>query len=174
MAVLHPIPSASAETAVVVNPTFWRSMRSECFRSASRASIDGLDAVTGEKFAHCCAASVSAILGPIPERPMRLHTFCALTAIVTMAAYAQEIPRVNGSPDRGPGEGDGPFDRMVIRGITMIDGTGAPPRGPVDVVVEKNRIAEIRSVGTPGVPIRSQGRPAKGAKEIDGTGMYIL
>ena len=105
---------------------------------------------------------------------MQLQKFCALTAMVTMAAYAQEIPRVNGSPDRRAGEGDGPFDRMVIRGITMIDGTGAPPRGPVDVVVEKNRIAEIRSVGTPGVPIRGQGRPAKGAKEIDGTGMYIL
>jgi imidazolonepropionase-like amidohydrolase len=85
---------------------------------------------------------------------------------------AQQDIRIAGSPDRK--EGDGPFDRMVIRGITMIDGTGAPPRGPVDIVVEKNRIAEIRSVGAPGVAIRQQGRPAPGTKELDGTGMYIM
>ena len=33
------------------------------------------------------------------------------------------------APDRRPGEGDGPFDRLVIRGITMIDGTGGTPPG---------------------------------------------
>ena len=38
------------------------------------------------------------------------------------------------------GEGEGPFDRLIIRNATVIDGTGAPPRGPVDVVVEGNRI----------------------------------
>jgi len=82
--------------------------------------------------------------------------------------------RINPAPNRAQGEGEGPFDRMVIRGITVIDGTGAPPRGPVDIVVEKNRIADVRSVGYPNVPIRERGRPEKGTKEIDGTGMYLL
>ena len=37
---------------------------------------------------------------------------------------------------RGAGDGDGPHVRLVSRGITRIDGTGAPPRGPVDIVIE--------------------------------------
>src|SRR5690606_21312846 len=61
-----------------------------------------------------------------------------------------------------------------IRGATMIDGTGAPPQGPVDIVIEGNRIAEIRSVGYPKVPIDPARRPEAGEREIDGTGMYVL
>src|SRR4051812_37898746 len=96
-----------------------------------------------------------------------------LLALAALAA-AQDRSPIIGSPDRKSGEGEGPFDRMVIRGVTMIDGTGAPPRGPVDIVVQNNRIAEIRSVGAPGTPIQERGRPAKGTKEIDGTGMYVM
>src|SRR2546426_3318013 len=106
-----------------------------------------------------------------------LKTISLLLASLFASAlvYAQEPPMpVTASPDRRPGEGEGPFDRMVIRGITMIDGTGAPARGPVDIVVQNNRIAEIRSVGAPGVAISDRGRPAKGTKELDGTGMYIM
>jgi imidazolonepropionase-like amidohydrolase len=102
----------------------------------------------------------------------KLALLNALLAAV-LTAQLQPAP-VNGSPDRRSGEGEGPFDRMVIRGVTLIDGTGAPPRGPVDIVVEKNRIAEIRSVGAPRTPIQEKGRPAKGAKEIDATGMYLM
>ena len=79
-----------------------------------------------------------------------------------------------GAPDRRAGEGDGPFERLVIRGITVIDGTGAPPQGPIDVVVEGNRIKEVRSVGFPKAPVDAKGRPAKGTREIDGTGMYLM
>ena len=76
------------------------------------------------------------------------------------------------APDRH--EGDGPFQRLVIRGATLIDGTGAPPRGPVDIVVEGNRITEVASVGVPHVRIDSTRRPRRGAREIDATGMYIM
>lgn len=43
----------------------------------------------------------------------------------------------------------GPFKRLVIRGVTIIDGTGGPAYGPADVVVEADRITEIRIVGDP-------------------------
>ena len=49
------------------------------------------------------------------------------------------------APNRAPGEGLGPYNTMVIRGAMLIDGTGGPPRGPVDIVVENNRIAAIRT-----------------------------
>src|SRR5260221_9368519 len=98
-----------------------------------------------------------------------------LALTLLFAAHAQEPPSpVTPSPDRRQGEGEGPFDRMVIRGITMIDGTGAPPRGPVDIVVEGNRIREVKSVGVPRSPIDEKGRPAKGSREIDRAGMFIL
>ena len=47
----------------------------------------------------------------------------------------------------------------MIRGAMLIDGTGAPPRGPVDIVVEGNRIAAVRSAGTPGLPLRANRGP---------------
>ena len=78
------------------------------------------------------------------------------------------------APDRSPSDGGGPYDRLVIRGITVIDGTGAAAQGPMDVVVEKNRIVNVVAVGAANVPIKEKGRPAKGTREIDGTGMYLL
>ncbi len=81
---------------------------------------------------------------------------------------------VEHSPDRAPGEGEGPFERLIIRGATVIDGTGAPARGPMDIVIEGNRIVSIQSVGAPGVPIRDDRRPGNATREIDAHGMYVL
>ncbi len=80
------------------------------------------------------------------------------------------------APTRRADEGVGPYDRLILRGATLIDGTGAPPVGPVDIVIEKNRIADIRIVGSPGVAIDPEKRPkAKpGDQEMDLSGMYIL
>ena len=77
------------------------------------------------------------------------------------------------APARRTGEGEGPFERLVIRGVTLIDGTGAPPIGPMDVIVENNRITRIVSAGTPGTPLRPN-RPPQADHEIDATGMFLL
>lgn len=87
------------------------------------------------------------------------------------AAQTRGIPP---APDRRPDEGAGPFARLVLRGGTMIDGTGAPAVGPVDIVIEGDRIREIRTVGSPGVPVPPEERPKGGEKEIDVSGMYVL
>ena len=34
--------------------------------------------------------------------------------------------------------GDGPYDQLIIRGVTLINGDGSPPKGPVDIVVKNN------------------------------------
>lgn len=83
---------------------------------------------------------------------------------------AQLIP----APPRRSDEGVGPFRTLVIRGAILIDGTGAPPRGPVDIVIENNRIKEIRVAGTPGLPLRPNRPPESPDYEIDATGMYVL
>src|SRR6476660_7273317 len=77
------------------------------------------------------------------------------------------------APNRRADEGKGPYKTLVIRGAMLIDGTGAPARGPVDIVVENNRITSVRSAGTPGLPMRPNRGP-QGEYEVDATGMYVM
>jgi hypothetical protein len=67
------------------------------------------------------------------------------------------IAQVAKAPARA--EGEGPYSQLIIRGVTLINGTGAPPIGPVDIVIEKNRIVQISNVGSPGAPINPNRRP---------------
>ncbi|WP_396592048.1 amidohydrolase family protein [Allomuricauda sp. R78024] len=71
---------------------------------------------------------------------------------------------------------EGPFPQLIIRGVTLINGNGAPPRGPIDIVVENNKIVKIQVVGYPGVKIDDSKRPTlkPGGKELDCNGMYLL
>ena len=82
----------------------------------------------------------------------------------------------DGIPERSYGEGH--YDQLIIRGAYLIDGTGAPATGPVDIVVEKDRIVKVVNVGTPGIPINAINRPQlanKGkTREIDAHGKYLL
>jgi imidazolonepropionase-like amidohydrolase len=105
--------------------------------------------------------------------PLTAAVAPAVALVYAVDAAAQQ-EAVQAAPDRRAGEGEGPFERLIIRGATLIDGTGSPPIGPVDIVVEQNRIAEIRSVGFPGAPIREEGRPEGATREIDATGQFVL
>ena len=88
-----------------------------------------------------------------------------LCASLPFVAYSQEVAHASG-----------PFDQLIIRGVTLINGNGAPPVGPVDVVVEKNIIKSIHNVGYPGVAIKENDRPQlkAGGREIEAEGMYLL
>jgi hypothetical protein len=97
-----------------------------------------------------------------------LSLTCAML-IVTIS-----MAQVKKSPDRK--EGEGPFPQLIIRGVTLINGNGAPPIGPVDIVVENNVIKQVRTVGYPGVPVDPKSRPQlqPGGKELDCSGMYLM
>ena len=92
----------------------------------------------------------------------------ALLITTTINAQITDAPIVS--------EGDGPYSQLIIRGATMISGTGSPPVGPVDIVIENDIIKNIRAVGYPGVEINESRRPKLevGGKEIDAEGMYVL
>jgi hypothetical protein len=85
--------------------------------------------------------------------------------------FAQEVRK---SPEIK--EGDGPFAHLIIRGVMLVDGTGAPPIGPTDIVVRNNRIEKIQVVGYPGVVISADRRPKldAGGKELNCEGMYLM
>src|SRR6056297_3028815 len=72
-------------------------------------------------------------------------TLLLLAVSLAPIAYAE----IKAAPDRDRGEG--PFEQLILRGGILVNGAGAPPIGPVDIVIENKRIAEIAMVGAPGV-----------------------
>ena len=79
---------------------------------------------------------------------------------------------IDGAPDRGADEGEGPFERLELRGIILIDGTGGPPRGPLDILIEGDRIADIRR--TPDEREEAEGEETDGVIALELDGMYVL
>lgn len=90
------------------------------------------------------------------------------------AAHAAEP--VSGEAAGGPEHGGGPYERLILRGVTVVDGTGSPPRGPMDVVIEGDRIVQLTRVGVPGRPIDPDRRPelGEGGRELDLEGSWVL
>jgi len=97
-----------------------------------------------------------------------LVLLCTLISVTVFAAAGEK------APDRKVGEG--PHKRLILRGGIVINGEGAPARGPMDIIIENDRIVRIVNVGNPGVPIKNQYRPVaqEGDIEIDVEGQYIL
>jgi imidazolonepropionase-like amidohydrolase len=100
----------------------------------------------------------------------------ATAATPSAAPPARPNPKDKSIPPAPPrAEGEGPFARLILRGAILIDGTGAPPVGPVDIVVEKNRITRVESVGQPGgIDPDKRPKAGKGDKEMDLSGLYVL
>lgn len=101
---------------------------------------------------------------------MKNWTVSFVLFLISFSAFPQ-IPK---APEVE--EGEGPWPQLIIRGVTVIKGDGAPPIGPVDVVVENNKIVQVKVVGYPGVAIDAKRRPElkNGGKELDASGMYLL
>jgi imidazolonepropionase-like amidohydrolase len=104
----------------------------------------------------------------------RLLALMVIIAVALPVLAQDEEPVMIPAPDRKAGEGEGPFERLIIRGATLIDGTGAPPVGPVDIVIEKNRITKVESVGYPGLAIDEAERPTGATREIDAHGSWVM
>lgn len=101
------------------------------------------------------------------------NTILSLFAAIVLLTN-QLAAQVEKAPDRERGEG--PWSQLIIRGVTLINGNNAPPRGPIDIVVENNKIVKIQVVGNPGVPIDDKNRPKlkDGGKELNCEGMYLM
>lgn len=102
--------------------------------------------------------------------PLFLIVLCA--AISLSLASAQERP-----PSRE--KQSGPYRSLVIRNITVIDGSGAPAFGPVDIIIKGNRIDSVqRADAISRAEAKADNAEAKqeSAPErvIDGRGMYAM
>lgn len=103
--------------------------------------------------------------------------FSALAAVEPgEEGIAPVLARGMAPPKSAPGRGDearGPFATLLLTNAMLIDGTGAPPVGPVDIEVNGDRIAAIRFSGGHGDSGHADG--ATGEVEIiDVSGGYVL
>ena len=142
-----------------------------------------------------CAGPVRNImrLGPLtvhhlpPECRMR-RTSIILGLVVCIAVGATLVgvaARSDSSSQPAIGQAQPPvsatslagrqYGRLVIRNAMLINGRGTPTEGPMDIVIDKDTIADI--IPTDGVSIRSYGpnwkRP-EGDRVIDAAGMYVI
>lgn len=97
-----------------------------------------------------------------------------LSVLVLLFTSLSAVCAPPAAPDRQRGEG--PFERLILRGVIVVNGEGAPPIGPMDVVIEGQRIASIHNVGFPGVPIDDDNRPEvrEGDRVMELEGHYLL
>jgi imidazolonepropionase-like amidohydrolase len=90
-------------------------------------------------------------------------SFALLTVIVILLGAVSALH----AQSRGVEHGQR-YDRLVIRNVVVIDGKGTPARGPMDIIIEGNKIAAVRGANA---------RPDAYKNEkhvLDGTGMYLL
>lgn len=69
----------------------------------------------------------------------RLMRFCVLILMLALVVVTISFAGPGEkAPDRTAAEGSGPHPELILRGVNLISGEGAPMRGPVDIVVKKN------------------------------------
>jgi len=103
----------------------------------------------------------------------KAHLILGILALFSLVGSLPLTATPKSAPDRTRGEG--PFPKLILRGGILINGEGAPPRGPVDIVIEQNKITQIVDVGYPQVPIiKDRPKAETGDKEIDIDGYYVL
>ena len=115
---------------------------------------------------------IGALLPSVAVAQQRRTETPPMDSLTAARVRAEQREDPNPAPARA--EGEGPFSRLIIRGVNIIDGYGSAPRGQYDVVIEGNRIAQLVNVANPKVPIDPARRPRGAAREIDAHGMYLM
>jgi cytosine/adenosine deaminase-related metal-dependent hydrolase len=100
---------------------------------------------------------------PVRNFPVMLTRTAALLALALALGTAAGAQVVSGQR----------YDRLAIRNAMIVDGNGTPARGPADVVVQGNTIAEVVWLDPVAVKAQTARRPPADV-EIDATGRYLL
>ena len=94
-------------------------------------------------------------------RPLILSLLAGLPAFDAAAAQVRAVTHAQRYP------------RFAIRNATIVDGNGTPARGPADIVVEGNTIAQVVFLDPVAVREGRSRRPAADV-ELDATGKFVL
>ena len=90
-----------------------------------------------------------------------------ISSILAMGAKAPAIAPLSGE------ESLGRFKHLVIANAMVIDGTGAPPQGPLSIHIKDDRITEISGVGVSSMHLNGA-EYDDDVKVIDAAGKYVL
>lgn len=107
-------------------------------------------------------------------RTLLLHAWSRAGALAAPGMAFMMVlagPRAAGSQQPEPAVA-GPYERLVLRGAMLIDGTGSPPVGPVDILVRGGTIADLRRV-TP-LDLAQGARRLDGDRVIDADGKWVM
>ncbi len=102
------------------------------------------------------------------EKGDEMHLLKLPIAIFALAWSSITLAQADMQPVPDRTEGDGPYPTLVIHNANVVEGSGAPPAGPLDIVIEGNRIAKI---------VPSAGNAAtrdSASRVIDAGGMTVL
>ena len=104
------------------------------------------------------------------------------TVVAVLLGVGAAIAATNASAQSASApEQAGPFGSLEIRDVTVIDGSGAPAFGPVNIYIKGNRIERVVSVDA--IARERREEEGTGAKEketrrpdrvIEGKGMYVM
>lgn len=108
----------------------------------------------------------------IPARTTKIAAqLLSATALLFVISPGASAQNPNGTEQAGP------YSLLEIRGVTVIDGSGAPAYGPVNIFIQGNHIERIVPEDAIG---RSRNQSAPGAKQekapdriIEAKGMYV-
>ena len=90
-------------------------------------------------------------------------------SLISFSIFAQVTPAPQVK------EGDGPYTQLIIRGVMLIDGTGAPPIGPTDIVVKNNRIVNIHPSLLPSFPgVEAQRQALEHGVKVAGVTVHLV
>ncbi|MFF9496591.1 amidohydrolase family protein [Streptomyces flaveolus] len=78
------------------------------------------------------------------------------------------------TPGREGSLGQGPYDRLILKNVTVIDGTGGPAYGPADVIIENDRVHSVVSAGRNTDMTQMGATVERDAEVLDLTGHYVL
>lgn len=115
------------------------------------------------------------------ERESELRSFeVGVSSLLAALAVGLALPapaRAQGAPPPSEPEMSPQYGRLLVRNANLIDGTGAPVRGPVNILIERGTIARIEDAQ----PIRNAAgmsdavEPGSAADRIiDATGKYVM
>ncbi|MFC1729150.1 amidohydrolase family protein [candidate division KSB1 bacterium] len=109
------------------------------------------------------------------RRILKLTLTSVLSALILVVFLYSGVFAQTPRPSAPPrSEGVGPFERLILHGATLIDGTGAIPMAATQIIVGNNRISRVRTIGTPGLPLPEPPAENPGERVIDVRGMYVL
>ena len=91
---------------------------------------------------------------------------------IISSILAMGVPAPAIAPPSGE-ESLGKFEHLVIANAMVIDGTGAPPQGPLSIHIENDRIVNITGVGVSSMHMDGA-QYGPNVKVIDATGKYVL